>query len=115
MRGRTKQGERTDVRRHPRFLFGGPFVLTTEDSTVVLGRVLDISVAGLGGLLISGPWTACTLVRLEVPIQADNVSLNLSATVRSRSGNRCGFEFVGVTAAENDLIRKACETLDLLE
>jgi len=50
-----------------------------------------------------------------LPIQEDIASLNLSAIVRSRSGNRCGFEFVGVAAAENDLIRSACKTLDLLE
>jgi len=115
MRGRAKQGERGDRRRHPRFAFDGPLVLTTADATVVLGRTLDVSVAGLGGLLVSGPWTAGTLVKLELPIQEDIASLNLSAIVRSRSGNRCGFEFAGVTAAENDLIRSVFKTLDLLE
>ncbi|MBZ5705197.1 MAG: PilZ domain-containing protein [Acidobacteriia bacterium] len=115
MRGREKQGQRGYVRRHPRFSFDKPLILTAEDATVVVGRTLDISVAGLGGLLVSGSWTAGTLVSLEFPIQADSVSLKLRAFLRSRSGNRCGFELVAVTAAENDLIRKACEALDLLE
>ncbi len=115
MHGREKQDQDGDVRRHPRFSFDGPLILTTEDATVVVGRALDISVAGLAGLFVSGSWTAHTLVSLEFPIPVDSVSLKLRAFLRSRSGNRCGFEFDAVTAAENGLIRRACETLDLLE
>lgn len=115
MRGRDKQDQPGDVRRHPRFSFDGPLILTGEDATVVVGRTLDISAAGLGALLVSGSWTAGALVRLEFPIQVDSVSLKLRAFLRSRSGNRCGFEFVAVTATENDLIRRTCETLDWLE
>jgi hypothetical protein len=114
MRGR-EQGPRGDVRQHPRFSLEGPLIITTEDATVVVGRALDVSVAGLGGLLVGGSWAAGTLMSLEFPIQGESVSLKLRAFLRNRSGNRCGFEFVDVTAAEADLVRKACETLDLLE
>ncbi|MGO9074488.1 MAG: PilZ domain-containing protein [Terriglobales bacterium] len=115
MHRREKQDQDGDVRRHPRFSFDGPLILTGDDATVVVGRALDISVVGLGGLLVSGSWTASTLVSLEFPIPPDSVSLKLRAFLRGRSGSRCGFEFVAVTATENSLIRRAGEALDLLE
>jgi len=56
-----------------------------------------------------------TLVSLEFSMRGDSVSLKLWAYLHSQSRNRCGFEFMAVTAIENDLIRRAWETLDVLE
>jgi len=109
-----KEDQRADRRRHPRFSFDEPLILTTEDVSVVVGRSLDISVAGLGGLLVSGSWSTGSLVNLEFPI-LDRISLKLRAALRNRSGNRYGFEFVGLTSTENSLVQRTCEALRPVE
>lgn len=85
-----------------------------EPDSMMRGRSLDISEAGIAGVFTTA-WEIGTPVRLEFSLPMINASLRVGAVVRSRSGYRCGFEFVNLSPEQRETVNRACRTLALLE
>jgi hypothetical protein len=74
--------------------------------TVLLGRVIDISELGLAAVL-SGSLERGDRVSLEFSA-GGNLLMTLSAVIRYAQGFRHGFEFLNVSPAELERLRRVC-------
>src|SRR5437899_2667066 len=101
---------RINRRRYPRFEIDTPLhmtILGVEQRRTMRGRSLDINEAGIAGVFV----TECevgTPVRLEFSVPVTSSPVRIGGIVRSHSGYRYGFEFVGLTPDPREIIRKAC-------
>lgn len=94
-----------DARQHSRFKLDVDVKIYSRISSVVTGRTLDISVAGLAAMLrIEVPVEQ--VVRLEFKLPLGSVSIR--ALVRQRSAFRYGFQFVEPDSDAQELIVHFC-------
>ena len=100
------QAERlSDARQHSRFKLDGDLKIYSRISSVVIGRTVDISEAGLAAILqIEVPVNQ--VVRLEFKLPHDRVSIR--ALVRQRNAFRYGFQFVEPDSDAQELINRFC-------
>jgi c-di-GMP-binding flagellar brake protein YcgR len=110
-------GRAMNTRRFPRYEIDTEIAVTTlqaKNQSVMRGRSLNISEAGMAGVFVIG-WPAGTSVILNFPVPAVSSSISLHAIVRSRSDHRYGFEFMELNPVQREIISKICRTLALLQ
>lgn len=76
------------------------------------GRSIELGLDGIGATL-TGELEAGEVATLELILPATSIPLKLRALVRYRDGLRHGFEFLARDAAQEELLRRACELLGL--
>ena len=97
-----------DARQHPRFKLDIDVKIYSRASSLVLGRTVDISDAGLAAMLkIEIPLEQ--VVRLEFKLPLGLVSVR--ALVRQRNAFRYGFQFVEPDSAGQELICRFCREI----
>jgi len=103
---RASQTEKlSDARQHSRFKLDGDLKIYSRISSVVMGRTVDISEAGLAAMLqIEVPVNQ--VVRLEFKLALGGVSIR--ALVRQRNVFRYGFQFVEPDSDAQELINRFC-------
>jgi len=104
---RTADSERRPRQRYPRALFSVPVTLRHMEAGGIRsggGISLDISEGGLGAMMRGG-LRAGELVEIDVCIAG--CALTAVAIVRYTTGERSGFEFVGLTPEERQQIANA--------
>jgi hypothetical protein len=74
------------------------------------GRSTELGQDGIGATL-TGELEAGEIVSLEIPLPLSPYPLKVRGIVRYRQGLRYGFEFLTLSAAERDTIRRVCEML----
>jgi len=89
-------------------------LIRSGKAIVIRGRCHDLSETGLGGdmeeeLLVGDP------VLLELSLPKLDEPLKLHAQVRHRADSHYGFELVGISAAQCQIIRRICESLPARE
>jgi len=94
-----------DRRRHPRYRLSVPLTIRVADGAVVRGISVEISTSGLSAI-VAEPLQLNDTVELE-PISA----LNVLALVKRRIGKIYGFEFLQLTAEQNQQIVDRCKSL----
>jgi PilZ domain len=105
-----------EQRRHERYDIDTELTarLLPDEKELMHGHSLDISVAGIAGVFVTG-WELGARVLLEFFIPVTKEQLRVQAIVRNRSGYRYGFEFANLSGRERALIEKTCRVLALLE
>jgi len=94
-----------DARQHSRFKLHVDVKIYSRISSVLTGRTLDISEAGLAAMLqIEVPLDQ--VVRLEFKLPLGGVSIR--ALVRQRNAFRYGFQFVEPDSDAQELINRFC-------
>ncbi len=88
--------------------------LLPEGKEKMRGRSLDISVAGIAGVFVTG-WELGTRVLIEFSVPVTQQRVQVEAIVRNRSGYRYGFEFLNLAGRDRALINKTCRVLALLQ
>jgi hypothetical protein len=92
-----------DVRLQVRMFQGGEFRECWGHST-------ELGQDGIGATL-TGELEAGEIVSLEIPLPLSPYPLKLRAIVRYRQGLRYGFEFLTLSEAQRETIRRVCEML----
>jgi hypothetical protein len=92
-----------DARMHVRMFQGGEFHSCWGHST-------ELGQDGVGATL-TGELEKGEIVSLEIPLPLSPYPLKVRAIVRYRQGLRYGFEFLTLTDAQRESIRRVCEML----
>jgi hypothetical protein len=74
------------------------------------GRTNELAIDGVGATL-TGELKAGEVVSLEFPIPIPPLVIKVRAIVRYSDGLRCGFEFLVVSQAQRETMRRVCEVL----
>ena len=74
------------------------------------GRANEVSIDGMGATL-TGELKPGEVVSLEFPIPISPQVIKVRAIVRFSEGLRCGFEFLVVSDAQRETMRRLCESL----
>jgi len=101
------QGGNSPVRRHPRLLLSVPIVLrhlTKTGIDTTRGITLDVSEGGLGAL-VQGSLSMGETVEIDLRLREH--PLKTVAIVRQTCSTRSGFEFLGLTEQERQLLATA--------
>ncbi len=99
----------SDRRRHRRYRSSVPIIIRSADGVVKRGISIEISESGLSAIT-SDSLKVDDTVELE-PIAGDKVQ----AVVRRNTGRVYGFEFLGLTAEQTQLIIESCKRLPVYE
>ena len=105
-----EQAGKKERRRSPRYPFDQRLTVTAKvqgKQATIYGRTIDISERGLGAV-ISGFLERGDSVSVEFNMSAGD--LRLTALVRFVHGFRHGFEFTGMSAAESQNLKQACQS-----
>ncbi len=105
-----EQAGKKERRRSPRYPFDQRLTVTAKvqgKQATIYGRTIDISEFGLGAV-ISGFLDRGNSVTVEFNTSAGD--LRLTALVRFVHGFRHGFEFIGMSAAESQNLKRACQS-----
>jgi PilZ domain len=106
-----------EKRRYPRYEIDTELrvtILGLEQRTMMRGRSLNISEAGMAGVFVKVGGIGVP-VHLEFSLPVMGSSVGVGGIVRSQSGYRYGFEFVDLSPNQREVISKTCRTLALLE
>jgi len=102
-------------RRYPRYEIDTELHVTTPDERAAMrGRSLNISEGGTAGVFAM-EWRVGASVQLEFSVPVTSRPIRVGGILRSRSGYRYGFEFVGLSQDQREVIGKTCRTLALLQ
>lgn len=74
------------------------------------GRSTELGQDGIGATL-TGELESGEIVSLEIPLPLSPYPLKVRAIVRYRQGLRYGFEFLTLSEAQRDTIRRVCDML----
>lgn len=105
-----EQAGKKERRRSPRYPFDQRLTVTARvqgKQATIYGRTIDISEFGLGAVL-SGCLERGDSVSVEFNTSAGD--LRLTALIRFVHGFRHGFEFIGMSAAETQSLKGACQS-----
>src|SRR5258707_11416484 len=100
-------------RRYPRFAIDARMqVRMFQDGEFhsCWGRSTELGEDGIGATL-TGELQAGEIVSLEIPLPLSPYPLKVRAIVRYRDGLRYGFEFLTLTGAQREMLRRVCEVL----
>jgi len=92
-----------DTRMQVRMFQGGEFLSCW-------GRTTELGQDGIGATL-TGELETGEIVSLEIPLPLSSYPLKVRAIVRFRQGLRYGFEFLTLTDAQREMLRRVCEVL----
>ncbi len=101
------------TRRYPRFALDARMqVRMFQDGEFrsCWGRSTELGQDGIGATL-TGELESGEIVSLEIPLPLSPYPLKVRAIVRYRQGLRYGFEFLTLSEAQRDMIRRVCEML----
>jgi c-di-GMP-binding flagellar brake protein YcgR len=102
-------------RRYPRYEIDTELHVTTPNERAAMrGRSLNISEGGTAGVFAT-EWKVGASVQLEFSVPVTSRPIRVGGILRSRSGYRYGFEFVGLSQDQREVIGKTCRTLALLQ
>ena len=79
-----------------------------------IGRTADISEGGIA-VLLPAHLDVGKIVELELTLPGDSRPLLAKVVIRSRQSYRYRCEFLGLSNAQREHIKRACRTLELLE
>jgi hypothetical protein len=108
----TKSDSKTS-RRFPRHAFDvrvSVHAFRSGESVSFWGRSSELGEDGVGATL-TGELDAGEVVSMELALPLAPFPIKFRALVRYRDGLRHGFEFLALSAAQRDEIRRVCETL----
>ena len=80
------------------------------NSSTCWGRSTELGQDGIGATL-TGDLETGEIVSLEFPLPLSPYPLKVRAIVRYRQGLRYGFEFLTLSDAQRDTVRRVCEIL----
>jgi len=109
-----EQAGKKERRQSPRYPFDQRLTVTARvqgKQATIYGRTIDISEFGLG-VVLSGFLERGDNVSVEFHTNAGN--LKLTAVIRFVHGFRHGFEFIGMSAAESENLKQACQSAGAL-
>jgi hypothetical protein len=101
------------LRRYPRFALDARLqvkMFQNGEFRSCWGRSTELGQDGIGATL-TGELESGEIVSLEIPLPLSTYPLKVRAIVRYRQGLRYGFEFLTLSTAERDTIRRVCEML----
>ena len=101
------------VRRYPRFAIDVRLqvrMFQNGEFQSCWGRSTELGPDGIGATL-TGELESGEIVSLEFPLPLSPYPLKVRAIVRYRQGLRYGFEFLTLSDAQRDTIRRVCEML----
>ena len=75
------------------------------------GRTFEIGEQGLRATIV-GDLNLHDVVTLKIPLPSGD-ELEVRASVRYKSGFQCGFEFLFMSPAQEDLIKRTCILLSV--
>jgi hypothetical protein len=100
-------------RRFPRYPLDvhlSVHVFRSGDRVSLWGRSNELGEDGIGATL-TGELEAGEVVSMELSLPMSAYPIKFRASVRYRDGLRHGFEFLTLTAAQHEEIRRVCEML----
>jgi hypothetical protein len=100
-------------RRFPRFPLNTNLsihVFRSGESVSFWGRSNELGEDGIGATM-TGALEPGEVVSMELALPMAAASLKFRALVRYRDGLRHGFEFLALSSAQRDEIRRVCEVL----
>lgn len=103
------------VRAFPRFAIELDFTLAPlgDGITRIQGRMVDIGLGGFGGVL-STDVNLRQKLAAEFNLPGAPLPLQVKVIVRHHKGTRYGFEFLDISPRQRDLIRQACQGLQII-
>jgi hypothetical protein len=107
-----KSDSRTSRRfpRHPLDVRVSIQAFRSGENVSLWGRSSEIGADGIGATL-TGELEPGDVVSMELLLPMAPFPMKFRALVRYRDGLRHGFEFLALSAAQRDEIRRVCETL----
>jgi CheY-like chemotaxis protein len=104
-------------RRFPRFAASSPFSLKIEDreshnEITVKATLRDLAEGGLGAV-VEGEMVPGEVAALTLGLPQCDAKLELRARVRYRNADSHGFEFIDVTPAQQNELRRCLQVLSL--
>jgi PilZ domain len=111
--GKKKISPQERLRRYPRFPIDTRLqvrMFQNSEFRNCWGRSTELGQDGIGATL-TGELEPGEIVSLEIPLPLSPYPLKVRAIVRYRQGLRYGFEFLTLSPAERDTIRRVCEML----
>jgi hypothetical protein len=100
-------------RRYPRFAIDARMqvrMFQAGEFRTCWGRSTELGQDGIGATL-TGELESGEIVSLEIPLPLSPYPLKVRAIVRYRQGLRYGFEFLTLSEAQRDTVRRVCEML----
>ncbi|HWY22926.1 MAG TPA: PilZ domain-containing protein [Candidatus Acidoferrum sp.] len=101
------------ARRYPRFAIDARMqvrMFQDGEFRACWGRSTELGQDGIGATL-TGDLETGEIVSLEIPLPLSPYPLKVRAIVRYRQGLRYGFEFLTLSDAQRDTVRRVCEML----
>jgi hypothetical protein len=101
------------VRRYPRFAIDARLqvrMFQGGEFRTCWGRSTEMGQDGIGATL-TGELETGEIVSLDIPLPLSPYPLKVRAIVRYRQGLRYGFEFLTLSEAQRETIRRVCEML----
>jgi hypothetical protein len=108
-----KKSSSVNARRYPRFAMDSRMQVRMFQAGEFLscwGRSTELGQDGIGATL-TGELATGEIVSLEIPLPLSSYPLKVRAVVRFREGLRYGFEFLTLTDAQREMLRRVCEVL----
>ncbi len=100
-------------RRYPRFPVDARMdvrMFQAGEFRTCWGRSTELGQDGIGATL-TGELENGEIVSLEIPLPLAPYPLKVRAIVRYRQGLRYGFEFLTLTDAQREMVKRVCELL----
>ena len=91
-------------------MFASQFTSSARERTFLFGDDHELGEDGIGATL-TGELEAGEVVSMELALPMAPFPIKFRALVRYRDGLRHGFEFLALSAAQRDEIRRVCEML----
>jgi hypothetical protein len=101
------------VRRYPRFAIDARLqvrMFQGGEFRTCWGRSTELGQDGIGATL-TGELETGEIVSLDIPLPLSPYPLRVRAIVRYRQGLRYGFEFLTLSEAQRETIRRVCQML----
>ena len=101
------------VRRFPRFAIDARIkvrMFQAGEFRSCWGRSTELGQDGIGATL-TGELETGEIVSLDIPLPLSTYPLRVRAIVRYRQGLRYGFEFLTLSEAQRETIRRVCQML----
>ena len=109
---RENQGNWKIARSFPRFAIDVPLTISGGKLESVLhGRIADIGLGGVCGVLTAGQIRIGDRVQLEFALAGGSNLMTFMAKLRYVVEQRHGFQFLTITPEHRERIRRACENL----
>jgi hypothetical protein len=102
-----------NIRRFPRFAVDTRIQVRMFQGGEFLscwGRSTELGQDGIGATL-TGELEKGEIVSMEIPLPLSPYPLKVRAIVRFRQGLRYGFEFLTLSEAQREMLRRICEML----